>query len=121
LHTGTGLSDAASYSGSASVPNGVVSSDIFVHVDYDLLTIGNHELKNINTSHNIFDKFGKVYGNRYLTSNVDIVHPTTGNWVSIGARYRYFTTPKGEESTPIFLGLAHKNQRAEDNGLWRPV
>jgi 2',3'-cyclic-nucleotide 2'-phosphodiesterase (5'-nucleotidase family) len=37
LHDGAGLSDASS-------PNGNISNAIFENVDYDLLTIGNHEL-----------------------------------------------------------------------------
>lgn len=37
LHDGAGLSDA-------TTPDGAISIKIFDDVDYDLLTIGNHEL-----------------------------------------------------------------------------
>jgi 2',3'-cyclic-nucleotide 2'-phosphodiesterase (5'-nucleotidase family) len=37
LHDGDGLSDAA-------LPNGVLSNPIFDEIEYDVLTIGNHEL-----------------------------------------------------------------------------
>ncbi|KAL9116051.1 MAG: hypothetical protein Q9227_000419 [Pyrenula ochraceoflavens] len=37
LHDGAGLSDATS-------PNGRISNPIFEEIDYDVLTIGNHEL-----------------------------------------------------------------------------
>lgn len=37
LHDGNGLSDAA-------LPNGVLSNPIFDEIQYDALTIGNHEL-----------------------------------------------------------------------------
>jgi len=42
-----------------------------------------------------FNQFSKVYGDRYLTSNVQILNPATGQFEYIGAQYRYFTTPMG--------------------------
>lgn len=88
LHDGNGLSDASS-------PNGAVTNPIFENVDYDLLTIGNHELYITEIAYETSNQFAKVYGDRYLTSNVKILNPKTGQFEYIGAQYRYFTTPMG--------------------------
>ncbi|KAH7081188.1 Metallo-dependent phosphatase-like protein [Paraphoma chrysanthemicola] len=88
LHDGAGLSDA-------TTPNGNVSNAIFDNVDYDLLTIGNHELYVTEIAYETFNNFSKVYGDKYLTSNVQIVNPATKELEYIGAKYRYFTTEQG--------------------------
>ncbi|KAF1964100.1 hypothetical protein BU23DRAFT_562208 [Bimuria novae-zelandiae CBS 107.79] len=88
LHDGAGLSDTTS-------PNGNVSNAIFENVDYDLLTIGNHELYVTEIAYETFSNFSKVYGDKYLTSNVQISNPVTGEWEYIGKKYRYFTTEQG--------------------------
>ncbi|KAF2795849.1 hypothetical protein K505DRAFT_348335 [Melanomma pulvis-pyrius CBS 109.77] len=88
LHDGAGISDATS-------PNGVVSNAIWDNVDYDLLTIGNHELYVTEIAYETFSNFSKVYGDRYLTSNVQIKDPATGEFEYLGAKYRYFTTEQG--------------------------
>lgn len=64
-------------------------------MDYDLLTIGNHELYVSEIAFETFSNFSKVYGERYLTSNVQIINPATGQFEYIGAKYRYFTTEQG--------------------------
>ncbi|KZF24516.1 calcineurin-like phosphoesterase [Xylona heveae TC161] len=88
LHDGAGLSDATS-------PDGAFSNPVFENIDYDLLTIGNHELYVSEVSYETFNGFAKVYGDRYLTSNVEILNPATGKFESLGAKYRYFTTEHG--------------------------
>ncbi|EMD66531.1 hypothetical protein COCSADRAFT_84636 [Bipolaris sorokiniana ND90Pr] len=88
LHDGAGLSDA-------TTPNGKVSNVIFENVDYDILTIGNHELYVTEIAYETFSGFAKAYGDRYLTSNVQIANPATGQFEYIGAQYRYFTTEQG--------------------------
>lgn len=88
MHDGNGLSDATS-------PNGNITNAIFENVDYDLLTIGNHELYVTEIAYETFSNFSKVYGDKYLTSNVQIVNPATGKWEYIGKQYRYFTTEQG--------------------------
>ncbi|KAI9841939.1 MAG: hypothetical protein M1838_003335 [Thelocarpon superellum] len=88
LHDGAGLSDA-------TTPNGVMSNVIFENVDYDLLTIGNHELYVTEIAYETFSNFSKVYGDRYLTSNVQILNPASGHYEYIGQQYRYFTTAHG--------------------------
>lgn len=45
-----------------------------------------------------FNQFAKVYGDRYITSNVQIINPSTGEFEYIGKQYRYFTTEQGTSS-----------------------
>lgn len=89
MHDGAGLSDATK-------PNGNISNAIFENVDYDLLSIGNHELYVTEIAYETFSQFSKVYGDRYVTSNVQIINPATGEFEYIGAKYRYFTTEQGK-------------------------
>lgn len=89
LHDGAGLSDATS-------PNGQTSNPIFEDINYDLLTIGNHELYVTEIAYETFNQFAKVYGDRYLTSNVQILNPSTNEFEYIGQQYRYFTTAQGQ-------------------------
>lgn len=88
LHDGTGLSDATS-------PDGLLSNPVFENVNYDLLTIGNHELYVTEVAYETFNNFSKIYGEKYLTSNVQIINPSTGQFEYIGQKYRYFTTTHG--------------------------
>jgi 2',3'-cyclic-nucleotide 2'-phosphodiesterase (5'-nucleotidase family) len=79
----------------ATAVNGNVSNAIFENLDYDLLTIGNHELYVTEIAYETFSNFSKVYGDRYLTSNVQIINPVTKQYEYIGSKYRYFTTEQG--------------------------
>ncbi|KAK2629071.1 hypothetical protein QTJ16_002174 [Diplocarpon rosae] len=88
LHDGAGLSDA-------TLPNGVLSNDIFDEVDYDVLTIGNHELYVSENAYEHFYNFSRVWGDKYVTSNVQIYNPATSAFDYIGSRFRYFTTEHG--------------------------
>ncbi|KAL1954800.1 hypothetical protein VTO42DRAFT_704 [Malbranchea cinnamomea] len=88
LHDGNGLSDATD-------PTGLVSRDIFSELDYDLLTIGNHELYVTEVAYGTFANFTVAYGDKYLTSNVEIINKSTGKWQPFGKRYRYFRTKRG--------------------------
>ncbi|KAE8453312.1 hypothetical protein EG329_011379 [Mollisiaceae sp. DMI_Dod_QoI] len=88
LHDGAGLSDAA-------LPNGVVSNPIFDEINYDLLTIGNHELYITEIAYEHFYNFSQIWGDKYVTSNVQIFNPATSNFEYIGKQYRYFTTKHG--------------------------
>jgi len=65
------------------------------NIDYDVLTIGNHELYISDIAYEHFYNFSKAYGDRYLTSNVQIYNPSTSAFEYIGKTHRYFTTPKG--------------------------
>ncbi|KAL6718399.1 hypothetical protein ACLMJK_004488 [Lecanora helva] len=88
LHDGNGLSDA-------TTPDGVLSNPIFENVNYDVLTIGNHELYLANVAYETFFNFSTFYGDKYITSNVQILNSATGQYQYIGQQYRYFTTQHG--------------------------
>jgi 2',3'-cyclic-nucleotide 2'-phosphodiesterase (5'-nucleotidase family) len=80
----------------ATTPNGLLANPIFENIDYDLLTIGNHELYVSEIAYEHFNQFAKVYGDRYVTSNVKILNPLTGSFEYVGKPYRYFTTAQGK-------------------------
>lgn len=51
-----------------------------------------------------FSNFSKVWGEKYVTSNVQIINPTTGAFEYIGNQYRYFTTAHGRKKQPFSIG-----------------
>ena len=73
----------------------MLSNPIFENVDYDILTIGNHELYLANVAYETFFNFSTFYGEKYVTSNVQILNNATGEFQYIGQQYRYFTTQHG--------------------------
>ncbi|MCJ1358997.1 MAG: hypothetical protein MMC33_008997 [Icmadophila ericetorum] len=88
LHDGDGISDATD-------PDGIDALPIFNNLNFDLLTIGNHELYLANVATLTFQAFASYWGEKYLTSNVDIFNPSTNTFEPIGRQYRYFTTQYG--------------------------
>lgn len=88
LHDGNGLSDATAV-------DGEVTNIVFEKLDYDLLTIGNHELYYADIAYQDYNEFSKAWGDRYLTSNVQILNTTTNEYDYLGNKYRYFTTEHG--------------------------
>jgi 2',3'-cyclic-nucleotide 2'-phosphodiesterase (5'-nucleotidase family) len=88
LHDGAGLSDATS-------PNGLLNNPLFEEIDYDVLTIGNHELYLSDIAYLTADSFAKYYGDKYVSSNVQIYDKSIGQYKDISNKYRYFTTHHG--------------------------
>ncbi|KKZ61937.1 hypothetical protein EMCG_00499 [[Emmonsia] crescens] len=88
LHDGNGLSDT-------TTPNGLYTNEIFTQIDYDLLTVGNHELYVTDIAYETFANFSSVYGAKYLTSNVQILNTATGQFEDLGNKFRYFATDHG--------------------------
>ncbi|KAF7156239.1 hypothetical protein CNMCM5623_009632 [Aspergillus felis] len=86
FHDGGGLSDSTS-------PKGAVSDSIFENIDYDILTVGNHGVRTGAEALNIHHNLSRVFGDRFLTSNVDVKE--NGILKSIGNRYRAFQTRNG--------------------------
>ncbi|KAJ5948304.1 hypothetical protein N7466_001319 [Penicillium verhagenii] len=111
LHDGNGPSDATE-------PNGKITNPIFENIDYDLLTPGNHELGVAEVAYDTFANFTKVYGDKYLASNVDICtncqdsKPSTQDWAPFANRYRYFTTKQGLRimAFGVILDLTNNNK-----------
>ncbi|KAM0712093.1 hypothetical protein Q7P37_011187 [Cladosporium fusiforme] len=88
LHDGAGLSDATD-------PNGLESNRLFEEIEYDVLTPGNHELYEAEITYEHFYNFSKRYGDRYVSSNVQVLNPATSEFEYLGVTHRYFTTNHG--------------------------
>jgi 2',3'-cyclic-nucleotide 2'-phosphodiesterase (5'-nucleotidase family) len=73
----------------------VVHLQIFDNIDYDLLTIGNHELYVSDVAYEHFYNFSRYWGDKYLTSSVQIYNTASQEFEYIGHQYRYFTTTNG--------------------------
>jgi 2',3'-cyclic-nucleotide 2'-phosphodiesterase (5'-nucleotidase family) len=84
---GNGLYDA-------SEPKGAYISDILRQQQIDVMSAGNHELYKQNTSETEFLATVPNFCGSYLASNIDIVHPTTGELVPLAPRFKKFTTEK---------------------------
>lgn len=75
--------------------NGHISNEVFAMADYDLLTIGNHELYNFSVARDVYEYFVPHWGDRYLTSNVNISLPEADGTLRsrpIGQRFTRFKT-----------------------------
>ncbi|KAG7813270.1 hypothetical protein KL921_000816 [Ogataea angusta] len=84
-HDGNGLSDL-------TTPNGLYSSDVFMEQDYDIVTVGNHELYLAAVSELEYNTVVPRYGDRFISTNVEYLNDE-GEYVVFGnGRYRYFTT-----------------------------
>ncbi|KAF7294146.1 hypothetical protein HMN09_01143000 [Mycena chlorophos] len=73
------------------------SGEFFKQIPYDVLSIGNHELRVYANTLDMHTNFAMHYEGRYLTSNVNItVFDEDGQAVSVpvGSRYRKFTIKK---------------------------
>ncbi|KAJ5261460.1 hypothetical protein N7478_012055 [Penicillium angulare] len=82
---GNGLYDS-------STPKGIYLSEILRHQHIDILTSGNHELYQQNTSKNELLTTVPNFRGHYLSSNIDIYHPKTDELVPLAPRYKKFTT-----------------------------
>lgn len=83
-HDGNGFSDV-------TTPNGIASMPFFMRQDYDLVTLGNHELYTWNALLMELNMVKPHFGDRYVVSNVE--YNDSGNFVPFANQYRYFTTP----------------------------
>ncbi|CBQ68022.1 conserved hypothetical protein [Sporisorium reilianum SRZ2] len=102
LHDGNGIADGfppynSDEPGGKEAVDGHVSNQIFAMVDYDLLTIGNHELYNYTVARDVYHNFVPQWGGRYMTSNVKIAlpHPDAANasYAPIGSLFKTSVTP----------------------------
>lgn len=86
-HDGSGYSDA-------TVPNGIESTKIFNELDYDLLTLGNHEL--YDGERTALEYYSTVlspkFKDKYVASNVDFI-TDDGTLVPYGNKFIYMETP----------------------------
>ena len=82
-HDGSGLLDLL-------VPNGINSTAVFIHQDYDIITLGNHELYEWENLKMEYDTVAPRYEG-YVCSNVEF--RDNHKWKQIGRRYKFFETP----------------------------
>lgn len=94
-HDGNGLSDA-------TYPNAILTEKLFLYQDYDIITIGNHELYKYESALTDYMILGKHFKEKYVVSNVDIL--VNGTWKPMGNRYRRFTT-KNQKLNVIGYGF----------------
>ncbi|QKX63708.1 uncharacterized protein TRUGW13939_10879 [Talaromyces rugulosus] len=90
LHDGAGLSDVTK-------PDGLATDELFKMTDFDLLTVGNHELVDAGLPNATHMNLAKHFGDKYITSNV-YVNDTSINEtdpVPIGSLFHKLTTPNG--------------------------
>ncbi|RCI14042.1 hypothetical protein L249_8032 [Ophiocordyceps polyrhachis-furcata BCC 54312] len=116
LHDGTGLSDATPVDGTESMA-------IFDQIDYDLLAVGNHELYLSEVTYQMLNDYARKWGDRYVTSNVQVLNRTSGEYQYLGATHRYFTTAHGLRIMAFgvlfdFSGMSEQKQsRREADGM----
>ncbi|KAI5475343.1 5'-Nucleotidase/apyrase family protein [Pseudohyphozyma bogoriensis] len=89
---------------------GYTAMKFFKEMPYDVITTGNHELYKYPVALSTYQNLAAHYGDRYLTSNVNLTMPETGESVPSGKRYRKFKTEMGRNVTafgPLFFFKAH--------------
>ncbi|CBQ73478.1 conserved hypothetical protein [Sporisorium reilianum SRZ2] len=101
LHDGAGLSDGYP----AGQVDGQTSNQFHAKVDFDVLTVGNHELYKYENAWNTLTEFVPETHGRYLGSNVNISHagPRGGSNVTytFGERFVKFKTDHGRKVTSL--------------------
>lgn len=95
-HDGNGLGDV-------TVPNGAKSLPIFMKQEYDIITLGNHELYEWENSKLEYDLVIPEYKDRYVCTNVEIF--VNDSFVPFGNKYRYFETPVNHYRILLFAFL----------------
>lgn len=83
-HDGNGLSDL-------TIPNGLYSSESFIFANYDIVTLGNHELYVESISTLEYNMVVPAYGERFISTNVKYLNDNN-EWVTFGNTHRYFET-----------------------------
>lgn len=110
-HDGNGLTDA-------TTPNGVKALPIFTKQDYDLITIGNHELYLWENSKLEYEQVYEHYKEKYVVTNVEI--NVNGTFVNLGEKYRYFETPINKYRILSF-GMLFNFNRNNENTRVTPI
>jgi 2',3'-cyclic-nucleotide 2'-phosphodiesterase (5'-nucleotidase family) len=102
LHDGAGLSDGYP----AGQVDGQVSNQFHAMVDFDLLTVGNHELYKYENAWNTLTEFVPKTHGRYMGSNVKVSHaPPRGGGANVtynfGEQFVKFKTDHGRKVTSL--------------------
>ncbi|KAJ5709826.1 hypothetical protein N7493_009418 [Penicillium malachiteum] len=110
---GSGLYDS-------SEPKGIYLSEILRHQHIDVITSGNHELYQKNTSINELLTTVTNFRGHYLASNIDIYHPVTQELVPLAPRYKKFTT-KLQGIRVVAFGFLFNFNGNYNNTIVQPV
>ena len=110
-HDGNGFSDV-------TTPNGLYSTPVFLKQNYDLLTIGNHELYVWENSLQEYDLVVNHFPDKYVSSNVEIRINDT--FVPFGNKFKFFSTPVTNTSILSF-GFLFDFQRNNDKTKVTPL
>ena len=110
---GNGLYDASN-------PKGAYTFDIFKQQHIDVITPGNHELYQKNSSDNEFRQTVPNFGRGYIASNLDIYNPSSGEFEPLAARYRKFTT-KNQGIRILAFGFLFDFKGNANNTIVQPV
>ena len=110
---GNGLYDA-------SDPKGKYALDIVAQQRMDVVTVGNHELYQRNTSIREFQKAVPDFKDSYIASNLDVYDPKTGDRVPLAQRFRKFTT-KNQGIRIVAFGFLFNFQGNANNAVVQPV
>lgn len=94
-HDGNGLSDSTS-------PKALYTEKLFTSMDYDIVTIGNHELYQWESTLQEYYVVAPAFGEKYVVSNVDLM--MNGKWTPLGNRFRRFET-KNQKLKVIGMGF----------------
>ncbi|KUI69156.1 hypothetical protein VM1G_04877 [Cytospora mali] len=94
---GNGLYDA-------SQPKGQYTYDIFKEQDVDIICTGNHELYQADTADRERNQTVPNFKDNYLASNLDYIHPKTGEAVPMAQRYKKFQT-KNQKLNVVAFGF----------------
>lgn len=112
LHDGNGLSDT-------TTPDGTFTDSLIEKVNYDILTIGNHELYVPAVTEDVYKNFAPKWKGKYLTSNVNYTVPGSNTSTPIGSLYRSFKTKRGVSVTAT--GFLFNFTGNGNNSIVQPV
>ncbi|KAL1311317.1 hypothetical protein AAFC00_001495 [Neodothiora populina] len=110
---GNGLYDASN-------PKGKYTFDIFKGQHIDIITPGNHELYQRNSSNNEYYENVPNFKDGYIASNLDIYNPQTGKLEALAPRYRRLTT-KNQGVRICAFGFLFDFQGNANNTVVQPV
>lgn len=110
---GNGLYDA-------SDPKGEYTYDIFREQHIDVITPGNHELYQNDAADREYERTVPNFKDGYLASNLDYIHPKTGEQIPMAQRYRKFTT-KNQGIRIVAFGFLFDFTGNGNNTVVQPV
>ncbi|RFU30345.1 hypothetical protein B7463_g5969, partial [Scytalidium lignicola] len=110
---GNGLYDA-------STPKGRYTYDIIREQHIDVLSTGNHELYQLDTTDREYEQTVPNFKGSYLASNLDYILPDTKEQVPMAQRWRKFTT-KNQGIRIVAFGFLFDFKLNNKNSVVQPV